>query len=423
MHDAFICYSAQDQAVAYAACAALEDRGIRCWIAPRDIVAGRSYAETLIDALSQSRLMVLVFSRSANSSPQVLREVKLAADKGIPIIPVRVETDMPSKPMECFALASRWLDALTQPLEKHLQRLADMVQALLDELNGSGAYVGGTPEVPGGRVDLVHFSVTSPSTVRPGYSFVVGIYAHLKKQIKEVIERAQKAVPEGERSITTQGPLRVERGTMLTVRLRIEEFIVDPAEGAILWNGEIGNVTFGVGVPQEAKRGRRVGTATISANGFQIGTIFFELHVGSRPTSVKQIRAKVRQHRTAFASYASPDRREVMKRIQGMQKAAPRLDVFVDVDSLRSGQHWWQEIQKVVPSRDVFYLFWSASASTSQWVEEEWRCALAQRGLDFIDPCPLVSPVDVPPPTELESLHFFDRWLVYEGGKESGNSG
>jgi hypothetical protein len=37
--DVFISYSTKDAIVAKAACAALEAAKIRCWIAPRDIVA------------------------------------------------------------------------------------------------------------------------------------------------------------------------------------------------------------------------------------------------------------------------------------------------------------------------------------------------------------------------------------------------
>jgi hypothetical protein len=133
-HDVFISYSTQDKAVADAACATLESRRIRCWIAPRDVVPGLSYAEALIDALNRSRIMVLVFSASANSSPQVMREVERAVNKGIPIIPFRIENVTPSKAMEYFLSAPHWLDALTPPLEKHLQRLADTVQALLTEV-------------------------------------------------------------------------------------------------------------------------------------------------------------------------------------------------------------------------------------------------------------------------------------------------
>jgi hypothetical protein len=99
--------------------------------------------------------------------------------------------------------------------------------------------------------------------------------------------------------------------------------------------------------------------------------------------------------------------------VQGIQKAAPALEIFLDVISLRSGQYWEQELRRIIPSNDVFYLFWSEKARGSDWVEKEWRCALETRGLDFIDPVPLVSPERVPPPPELASKHFNDALLTF----------
>jgi hypothetical protein len=130
-HDVFVSYSSRDKAVANAVCATLESRRIRCWMAPRDVLPGVPYGEALIDAIQGSRVMVLVFSASANDSPQVLREVERAASKGIPIIPFRIEDVTPSKSMEFFISAPHWLDALTPPLEAHLGRLGETVELLL----------------------------------------------------------------------------------------------------------------------------------------------------------------------------------------------------------------------------------------------------------------------------------------------------
>ncbi len=110
-HDVFISYSSEDKVVADALCATLESRKIRCWIAPRDVLPGVPYAEALIDGLSRSRILVLVFSASSNSSPQVMREVERAVNKGMPVIPFRIENVMPSKSMEYFLSAPHWLDA------------------------------------------------------------------------------------------------------------------------------------------------------------------------------------------------------------------------------------------------------------------------------------------------------------------------
>ena len=73
----------------------------------------------------------------------------------------------------------------------------------------------------------------------------------------------------------------------------------------------------------------------------------------------------------------------------------------------------------MIPEKDVFYLFWSENAQRSEWVEKEWRCALDTRGIEFIDPVPLVSPKQVPPPPELaRHLHFNDWQLAFMSGRE-----
>lgn len=133
-HDVFISYSSNDKPTADAVCAALESRGIRCWIAPRDVLAGEQYASALVKALRSSRLMVLVFSSGANESDHVLREVERAANKRLPIVPLRIENVLPSEEMEYYISSRHWLDALTPPLENHLIQLGETVKLLLARL-------------------------------------------------------------------------------------------------------------------------------------------------------------------------------------------------------------------------------------------------------------------------------------------------
>jgi len=140
-HDAFISYSSHDKAVADAATALLESRGIRCWIAPRDVTPGMDWGSEIIDAINGARVMVLVYSASANESGQIRREVERGVHKGIPIVPFRIEDVPMSKSLEYFISAQHWLDALTPPLENHLQRLAEAVKALL-RIDSPGAAEG-----------------------------------------------------------------------------------------------------------------------------------------------------------------------------------------------------------------------------------------------------------------------------------------
>jgi hypothetical protein len=123
-HDVFISYSAKDKTTADGVCATLETKGIRCWIAPRDILPGMDWGEAIIEAINGSRVIVLVFSSNANDSQQIKREVERAVSKGLPIIPLRIENVAPARSLEYFIGPVHWLDALTPPLEKHLQSLS-----------------------------------------------------------------------------------------------------------------------------------------------------------------------------------------------------------------------------------------------------------------------------------------------------------
>jgi hypothetical protein len=162
--DAFISYATADKTAADAACAVLEAAGIRCWIAPRDISPGREYAAAIIDAIDRCHVMVLIFSSSANDSPQVRREIERAASKGVTIMPVRIEKIAPTKSMEYFLGDIHWLDAMTPPIENHLQKLAITIKALL---NASAAAAGETSAL-GSRWQAGGFTPSYSAARLPG---------------------------------------------------------------------------------------------------------------------------------------------------------------------------------------------------------------------------------------------------------------
>jgi len=131
-HDVFISHSSKDKTVADTVCAVLEENGIRCWVAPRDIRPGADWGESIINALRESHVMVLIFSGYANESPQIKREVNRAVDRGIPIIPFRIENVLPTGSMEYSISTAHWLDAFTFPLEQYLDTLSNVVREMLD---------------------------------------------------------------------------------------------------------------------------------------------------------------------------------------------------------------------------------------------------------------------------------------------------
>lgn len=130
-HDLFISHAEEDKAIATRVCSLLESRKITCWIAPRNLPPGMSYGKAIIEAINNSRAMLLVFSSRADASPHVEREVERAINRGVPVLPFRIEDILPSGALEYFLAGQQWLDAVKPPIEEPLQRLACAVEMLL----------------------------------------------------------------------------------------------------------------------------------------------------------------------------------------------------------------------------------------------------------------------------------------------------
>jgi hypothetical protein len=130
-HDIFISYAHPDKLIADAVCAKLESRNIRCWIAPRDVPPGKNFPEAIIDGIDGGKVMVVIFSSHANNSPHVIRELTNAVNKGRIIIPFRIEDVLPSKSMEYLISLPHWLDAVTPPLESHIEVLAKTLECII----------------------------------------------------------------------------------------------------------------------------------------------------------------------------------------------------------------------------------------------------------------------------------------------------
>jgi hypothetical protein len=129
--EVFVSYSQPDREAALALVAHLEEHGIQCWVAPRDVAPAADWAAEIIEAIAAARVMVLVFSGAANSSPQVRREVERAVHRGLTVLPFRLEDVLPSSSLEYFLSSQHWLDAFPGPMEPHYARLHARVRGIL----------------------------------------------------------------------------------------------------------------------------------------------------------------------------------------------------------------------------------------------------------------------------------------------------
>lgn len=133
VYSAFISYASENSEKAEEICASLERRGLVCWMAPRDIRAGREYADEIIHGLERSAAVVLVLSEAANTSVFVLREIERAVSKDINVVPVRIEEVTPSPGLELFISGTHWMDVWRGNWDAHMDRL---VRDLSDSPSG-----------------------------------------------------------------------------------------------------------------------------------------------------------------------------------------------------------------------------------------------------------------------------------------------
>jgi TolB-like protein/Tfp pilus assembly protein PilF len=108
--DVFVSYASQDVAVANAIVAALERQGLKCWIAPRDVIPGSLYADGIVRAISGAKVFALVLSEQAIASSHVGKEIERASSKRRPIIAVRTDLAPLTPAFEYFLSESQWID-------------------------------------------------------------------------------------------------------------------------------------------------------------------------------------------------------------------------------------------------------------------------------------------------------------------------
>ena len=144
-YDVFISYSSHDQKVVEGLCAYLEQHKIRCFVAYRDIPRGVVWARAIVEALDESRMMVVVFSDHFNNSDQVDREIELASEDRKPILTFRITDDAFKGAKKYYLKNINWIDAFPNPAEL-FGSVADNVAKLLDmELSAPTAKAAPAP--------------------------------------------------------------------------------------------------------------------------------------------------------------------------------------------------------------------------------------------------------------------------------------
>ncbi len=126
-HDVFVSYASHDAAVANSVVEHLEGKGIKCWIAPRDVVPGTLYADGIVGAIDESRILVLILSKDAVASAHVGKELERATSKRHPIIALRLDSALLTRAFEYFLNESQWIEVGAGDADAAIEKLVAAV--------------------------------------------------------------------------------------------------------------------------------------------------------------------------------------------------------------------------------------------------------------------------------------------------------
>ena len=133
----FITYSSKDQKVAGIICTALENRGLTCWISSRDVKPGQNFQEQIVRAIRAAKIMVLVFTANANNSNEIKKELALASQNNLVVIPVRIEDVTPNEAFAYEFATRQWID-LFGDWENSVAHLVELIAGSIDDHRSSG---------------------------------------------------------------------------------------------------------------------------------------------------------------------------------------------------------------------------------------------------------------------------------------------
>jgi hypothetical protein len=110
-YQVFISHSSKNADIASAMKSYLDARGTKCWKAPEDIPYGTDWDVGIVNGLEQCQVMVLIFSKEADDSHHVKKELAFADQQKKIIIPFKIDSYTPDK-LKYFLALPQWLDGI-----------------------------------------------------------------------------------------------------------------------------------------------------------------------------------------------------------------------------------------------------------------------------------------------------------------------
>ncbi len=269
---------------------------------------------------------------------------------------------------------------------------------------------------PNIATEEVRFTAYFPKeiVVEKWYSLLV--YSYVQNALDKVRADASKfknelgSLPREAHSGT---PAQLARGTELVIVPTCEGMVFNPDRISIRWLEDVHRAEVRFSARKELAGSAGNGIITISVGPVIIAAIKMALlieeagEIPQQTTTTQEATTTVYKQDQIFLSYSHTDTPIVVACRNAYKSLG--FKPLIDIDELRSGENWNDELMRMIDRADIFQLFWSGRSSQSKYVQQEWEYALrksaATKGQGFIRPEYWEKPL-TPPPDALGHLHF-----------------
>lgn len=122
----------------------LEENGIKCWYAPRNTEG--DYAGSIVRAIKECRVFVLVLNKDASESPHVLNELnvvtqRLTHKELVDIIPFHIADETISDEANYYIGRMNWINATVPPIETRIDELVNKILLTVKETGEEHIYL------------------------------------------------------------------------------------------------------------------------------------------------------------------------------------------------------------------------------------------------------------------------------------------
>src|SRR5437660_8409767 len=133
----FVSHASQDRNHVDRLVTFLEAHHLPCWVSFRDVPVGENYQEAITRALRTAKALILVFTRNANSSSEIQKELSLASRYKLMVIPLRIEDVEPSDALAYELTTHQWVD-LFHNWSAGCEKLLTQLVAVLSAASAAG---------------------------------------------------------------------------------------------------------------------------------------------------------------------------------------------------------------------------------------------------------------------------------------------